>query len=132
MRHLIITLGFFVASQINAKAQSYSTAAGIRVGSGMGLSLQQSVGGKYTIEGILQQRFFSKNTTITGLIQQHHGLVGRGVNWYIGAGPHLGFYNTRSAQKLNAEQTTYGGISLIGGVEVNSGACFFLPITNPQ
>lgn len=70
-------------------AQSYNTAAGIRVGNGIGMSVQQRITEKTTVEGIAQRKLAQNSpTTVTALVQRHKYLKGRAVNAYMGLGAH--------------------------------------------
>lgn len=70
-------------------AQSYNTAAGIRVGSGLGMSVQQRISEKTTIEGIAQRKWVENSpTTVTALLRRHKAIKGRALNAYMGVGAH--------------------------------------------
>ena len=99
-------------------AQKYFTTAGIRLGSGIGVSVQQSVGGNNTVEGIIQKGFFSNYTQVAALFQQHHGILSRGTNFYLGVGPQIGLYG--NSGKTAAIQNAFG-VSFIGGLELKLG-----------
>ncbi len=99
-------------------AQKYTTAAGIRLGSEIGITLQQKLVGNYTLEAMVQRGFFNRQTTITALLEQHHKLFDKGLNFYIGAGPHMGFYKTGTIFKASSETQTAVGATLIGGLEL--------------
>ena len=72
-----------------AQAQKYTTALGLRFGgSAYGLTLQQRVINNTTIEaiGLVSAREWS--TTV--LAEQHFGILGPSLNYYLGAGGHVG------------------------------------------
>ena len=94
------------------KAQHYKTAAGIRLGGGVGLTVQQYVGDKMTVEGIFSSQKDGDTYDITGLFERHFNVLTRRVNFYFGAGPHLGILKE---DKVNYQNTF--GISGIGGIE---------------
>src|SRR4051812_16176165 len=48
-------------------AQKYTTAAGIRVGSGIGLTVQQHLWDKYTLEGIAQKSLLRDGMQVAAL-----------------------------------------------------------------
>jgi len=98
-----------------AAAQKYITAAGVRLGGGnYGLTVQQLVGSRVTIEGIagLGQREYSG--TVLG--EYHFGILGPSLNYYFGAGGHLGH---------NKDTGGFSGLDGIVGVEYKVA---FLPV----
>lgn len=70
-------------------AQKYSTAAGLRVdGSLLGVTVKQRVFKGIALEGMLTGN--DREMVGTLLIENHYPLVGKGLNFYIGGGAHLG------------------------------------------
>ena len=61
-------------------AQKYRTAAGIRIGTEFGLTVQQLVLENATLEGIIQKGFFNDLTTISVLYEHHQKMVFKGLN----------------------------------------------------
>ena len=95
-------------------AQSYNTAAGIRVGNGLGMSIQQRISEKTTIEGIAQRKLAENSPmTVTALVQRHQAIKGRALNAYLGVGAHRTWAQT---------QDLYG----IDGVLGVEGTIFYL------
>lgn len=100
MRKLIIIL-FSVLLIHTAKAQSgsskgstYRTALGVKVWDGGGISFKHFVNGNNALE--LIGYFWSRGMRITGLYEIHGPISGaNGLQWYIGPGAHVGFYNTK-------------------------------------
>ncbi|MGI9544437.1 MAG: hypothetical protein ACR2MX_14350 [Cyclobacteriaceae bacterium] len=98
-------------------AQSYGTAAGLRLGNNnigrtAGLSVQQRVMKNITVEGILQTDF-SRNTTFHALVERHQGILTKRLNFYVGTG--LSFGKEESTVKNRAEKeiiTSYGNTTL--------------------
>jgi hypothetical protein len=106
---LLLTLGQ------RAAAQKYNTALGARLGGGnYGITLQQRVASRVTIEGIagLGEREYSG--TVLG--QYHFGILGPSLNYYFGAGGHLGH---------NKDTDNFGGFDGLVGVEYKVA---FLPV----
>ena len=90
-----------------ASAQKYITAAGLRLGKeNFGITVQQRIYPKGTLEaiGIIRNR----EVSATLLAEHHFGLLGRSLNYYAGAGGHLG------TQK---DHGGFGGIDGILGLE---------------
>ncbi len=100
-------------------SQKYITAAGLRLGGGIGITMQQSLWSQYTAEVQLQKAFTNGLSTFTALFEQHHRILSKGANFYLGIGPHIGSY-----QAENKENKRSGvlGISGIGGMECKFGS----------
>ncbi|NJK83444.1 MAG: hypothetical protein HC912_06105 [Saprospiraceae bacterium] len=98
-----------------SSGQGYDTAFGIRLGTEWGLTLQQRLAKRTTLEGIIQSSINRSETTITLLGEQHYPLLLRNVNVYGGAGLHKGW-----AGKA-ADYNDPFGLTLIGGAEIAIG-----------
>ena len=97
-------------------AQSYNTALGVRLGSEMGLSIQQRRAKKITIEGIAQYNKRYEESTFTGLIESHMPILFRRFNIYTGIGGH---YTLLQSRELIAEKGNYtAGITVVAGLEL--------------
>lgn len=100
MRILLIALGIFIFS-VNSQAQgsrgsSYTTALGVKVWDGGGVSLKHFMKENKAIEGIVY--FWNEGVRVTGLYEIHGQIADvEGFKWYIGPGAHLGFYNDKHA-----------------------------------
>ena len=99
-------------------SQKYTSAAGLRLGGGIGITVQQALWSHYTAEVQWQKGFTNSRTTFTALFEQHHGILSKGTNFYLGIGPHVGSYST--VGKVNGSATVFG-ISGIGGMEFKFG-----------
>lgn len=87
---------FYAASgqSKSANSSSYRTALGVKVWDGAGISFKQFVNGNNAVE--LIGYFWTRGTRITGLYEIHGPISGAsGLQWYIGPGAHIGFYNTK-------------------------------------
>jgi hypothetical protein len=90
-----------------AAAQKYRTAAGLRMSSGLyGLTVQQKFLPKATLEGLALAG--SREITGTVLAERHFGILGPSLNYYVGAGGHVGRHK---------DTGTFGGFDAIVGVE---------------
>ncbi len=98
----------------NLSAQSYMTAAGIRLGGGIGLSVQQLVSKKVTVEAQLRSDFARDLTDLAILGERHHAILVRNINFYVGGGFYKGWYND-SAETNNKNPF---GVSFIAGIEL--------------
>lgn len=103
---------------VQVNAQKYTTAAGIRLGSGIGVTVQQSLWDNNTLEGVIQKGFFNNLTTASLLFEQHHGILSKGTNFYIGAGPHIGIYG--NSNKTEGINNSFGA-TFVGGLELKLG-----------
>ncbi|MFD1467435.1 hypothetical protein ACFQ48_04295 [Hymenobacter caeli] len=97
-----------------AAAQKYRTAAGLRLGSPYGITVQQAVASRLTLEGIAG--LAAREVSGTVLAEYHFGILGRSLNYYLGAGGHLG---------NNKDTGRYGGFDGIVGIEYKVA---FLPV----
>lgn len=103
---------------LSSQAQKYTTAAGLRLGTGIGLTVQQSLWKNNTLEGIIQKGFFNDVTNISALFEQHHKIFSKGTNFYLGAGPQIGLYGNSIK---NAGVKNAFGATFIGGLELRLG-----------
>ena len=89
------------------QAQKYRTALGVRASRNqVGLTAQQLILPKSTVELIASVG--SDEYSGTALLEQHFPILGKGFNYYMGAGAHIG--NKKDFG------TFYGG-DLIAGLE---------------
>jgi hypothetical protein len=85
----VLLLLLAVALTQPALAQKYRTAAGLRSGGGgFGLTVQQLVLPKTTLEGLAM--FSTRERSATLLAERHFGILGPSLNYYFGAGAHVG------------------------------------------
>ncbi|RZK28035.1 MAG: hypothetical protein EOO63_12135 [Hymenobacter sp.] len=98
-----------------AAAQKYNTALGARLGGGnYGITLQQRVASRVTIEGIAGLREREYSGTVLG--EYHFGILGPSLNYYFGAGGHVGH---------NKDTGGFSGLDALVGVEYKVA---FLPV----
>ncbi|GMQ28567.1 hypothetical protein [Algoriphagus confluentis] len=126
VKKLLLTLTLLISVQ-SLFAQRYGTALGLRFGNSesyrtLGLTLQQRVADRLTVEGIVQSDF-NRNTHFSILAQKHRPIVSKRFNYYLGGG--LAFGIEESFVKNPADREiihTYGnstfGVDLIAGLEV--------------
>ena len=115
MKPVIIAL-LCICTACTTFAQSYRTPAGIRLGTEIGLTVQQLVFDRWTVEGLFHSRVKTDEVAIAILMEKHHKLLFRRVNFYVGGGIHKG-WNTSTEE-------TYGdpaGVSGIAGAEITLG-----------
>ncbi|MBN3582210.1 hypothetical protein JYB64_07405 [Algoriphagus aestuarii] len=107
-------------------AQKYGNAVGIRLGNNQisrqfGVTFQQRIMERTSIEAILQTDF-SRNSSLSLLLEKHKPIISKRFNYYLGAG--ISFGNEESFRKNEVEKEivqTYGnktmGVEAIGGIE---------------
>ncbi|TGE05400.1 hypothetical protein [Hymenobacter fodinae] len=106
-RHTALVASIGLLAATTAQAQKYRTAAGIRVGGGQyGLTVQQKIFEKTTLEGL--GLVSSREVSATLLAERHFGILGPSLNYYFGAGGHVGNHKDDGA---------FGGIDALAGVE---------------
>lgn len=98
-------LALFFLLSLSAVAQKYRTAVGVRIGrDNFGASIQQKVMERSTVEGIFSAG--SNEVLGTVLLEKHFPILGKGFNYYLGGGGHVG--------KLKDFGTLYGADAIIG------------------
>ncbi|MBK6932367.1 MAG: hypothetical protein IPH12_16520 [Saprospirales bacterium] len=102
-------------------AQSYKTAAGIRVDNGVQVTVQQYLIHNWTAEGILHTSVGSKDLGLSLLAEKHQKILFRGTNLYYGAGGHYYWKNDPPALETAGPAKNVFGLSFIGGAEVSLG-----------
>jgi hypothetical protein len=115
-------LFLLLAAAGTLSAQSYRTAAGIRVDQGFNLSLQQYIANGWTAEGIVHTSLNSNDIGFTLLAEKHHKLLFRNVNLYWGAGGHYYLQNEahQDAESVEPVKNVYG-VSALAGAELSLG-----------
>lgn len=117
---MALVFALFIFSLI--QAQSYMTAAGIRLGTDWGITLQQRLAKNTTVEGILQSSLQREELMVTGLVEQHYPILTKGLNVYFGGGVHKGWISQPKDAELTApEYKDPFGISLVAGAEITLG-----------
>ena len=116
----VITLCLIVSaySQSHSKnSTSYTTALGIKVWDGAGISLKHFFTTKNA--GELIAYFYSHGFRLTGLYEIHGPITGAaGLQWYIGPGIHIGFYDYGPDNVYDHRYSnTYVGIDGVIGLD---------------
>ncbi len=120
MKRIVVSILCVIFLTAVAWGQGYLTSIGARVGSNdnfrmAGLTLQQRVFKKLTLEGIVQSDF-QKNTTLHLLGEYHHDIISKYFNFYLGAGFSGGWEAFNTSDNALRNQTL--GTDLIAGVEL--------------
>ena len=91
----ILTVSSSQAQSKSASGSSYKTALGVKVWDGGGITFKHFLTDKNALE--LIGYFWNRGTRITGLYEIHGPIKdAAGLQWYIGPGAHVGFYNTKN------------------------------------
>lgn len=90
---IIITLAFTI--QHYASGQNYNTGIGVRLGSFTGITAKHFMSPVNALEGLLSFRW--DGFIITGLYEWQKPIPSvEGLDWEIGGGAHIGFWNGNS------------------------------------
>ncbi|MDR7128224.1 hypothetical protein J2X69_000552 [Algoriphagus sp. 4150] len=126
IRLTLVTIVFFATLPIS-EAQRYGTAVGLRFGNNnlyrtVGMTAQQRITKRLTLEGILQSDF-KLNTTFSVLLEKHHPIISKRFNYYYGVGPSFGVEESfvkdpEQKQILHTYGNSTTGLDLIGGLEL--------------
>lgn len=116
---LILVLSCTIAAATHA--QSYNTAAGMRLGTDWGITLKQRVANHTTLEGIIQTSLQREEAIITLMAEQHFPLIFRRFNLYAGAGLHKGWIEAVPNPDTGETPKDPFGISMVGGIEFSLG-----------
>ena len=100
-------------------SQNYNTGIGLRGGLSNGLTIKHFVGPTNAIEGIISTRW--RGVELTGLYEFQNQFSGaERLNWYIGFGGHVGFWNgDYSSWGTPGSEYTVVGVDGILGLEYN-------------
>lgn len=101
-------------------AQKYVTAAGLRLGTDWGFTLQQRLGRNLTFEGIAQSSLQREELMLTGTLQRHMPVLGRRLNLYFGGGVHKGWLSVPPTEAGPPPADPFG-VTLVGGAEFTVG-----------
>lgn len=112
-----ILLTLFAISFSNA--QDYNTGIGVRGGLANGVTIKHFVSSNTAFEGIISSRW--RGLQLTGLYEIHGRAFNTDrLNWYIGFGGHLGFWNGDYANWGEpGDSYTVVGVDGILGLEYN-------------
>jgi len=120
MRKIALSLALAVITVAFACAQDYKTGIGLRGGLSNGLTVKHFIKENTALEGILSTRWSGFN--ITGLyeINNRGAFDVNRLNWYYGAGAHIGFWDSDASWAAEDHGAyTVIGIDGILGIEYN-------------
>jgi hypothetical protein len=112
MKKILLTILLAAGPFLFGNAQDYNTGIGLRGGFANGLTIKHFVSNKAAIEGIVASRW--RGLELTGLYEYHNRAFQTDrLNWYIGFGGHVGFWNGDNAHWGTAG-TAYTVVGLDG------------------
>lgn len=98
-RCLVVAFSLLLFTGIQAQSRStnsssYTTALGVKVWDGAGITLKHFFTPNHA--GELIGYFWGRGARFTGLYEIHGPISGAtGLRWYVGPGAHIGFYNSK-------------------------------------
>jgi hypothetical protein len=119
MKKTILVIAAFLLVQISFaqksnNSSSYTTALGLKLFDGAGISVKHFIKDNVALEGV--GYFWNRGTRITGLYEFHFDIESvEGLKWYVGPGAHVGFYNTKFRGVGN--NSTFVGIDGVLGLD---------------
>ncbi len=118
MRNIILlglTLFIVLGSQAQSRStnsSSYKTALGVKVWDGGGISLKHFFDKN---AGELIAYFYGHGFRLTGLYEIHGPITGAtGLQWYIGPGAHIGFYDGFHSHHNDGDNDSHMHIGIDG------------------
>jgi len=116
MKKVLVITMFILALSAGAQAQSYKNAIGLRGGEPSGITFKTFINNTNAIELIAGVAYGFDNFLITGLyeFEKPTGWAPN-LDWYIGFGAHLGFWNQDKADEY--ETSIVLGADVVGGIE---------------
>ena len=117
MKKLLLIFSAFLCLSNASLSQDYSTGIGFRGGYASGLTVKHFLGSEAAFEGIAARRWngYGNRTSwsITGLYELHISNVFdvRRMNFYYGAGAHIGFWRNNDT---NSSYTVIGVDGIVG------------------
>ena len=92
MKKIVLGIMLLMAFSVSVDAQNYNTGIGFRGGLSNGFTIKHFISSNSAIEGIVAGRW--GGILITGLYEFDNEFNTPGLNWYYGAGGHVGIWNT--------------------------------------
>jgi hypothetical protein len=111
---------FTLFTPLSISAQGYGTAAGLRIGNGIGVTFQQQIALNTSIEAILQREFSNSDATLSLLYEKHQNVLTRGLNIYAGGGVYYTWLEERKNVVVQPKNPL--GIAPIVGAELTIGS----------
>ena len=107
---LLLSVATVRAQSKSTNGSTYTTALGVRIWDGGGITLKHFFNDRNA--GELIGYFWRNGVRFTGLYEIHGDITGaKGLRWYIGPGAHIGFYNSKYGDG------SFGGIDGVLGLD---------------
>ncbi|NUQ23065.1 MAG: hypothetical protein HUU34_03865 [Saprospiraceae bacterium] len=121
--YLQLTMMLLLGGIIRAEAQSYNTAMGMRLGTDWGVTIQQRVAKRTSIEAIVQSSLQREEAIVTLMGEQHMPFLTRRLNFYTGGGFHMGWGKAPASVEGTPveDYSNPMGITVIAGLELSLG-----------
>lgn len=107
---LILLLPLIMVAGASTTKAQYDNAIGLRLGPAWGITFKHKMSDAAGLEFLLNSHW--GGFTLTALYEHHIPVITDGMNFYIGGGAHLGFYNYNS--RYDRYWGTYGGGAYLG------------------
>lgn len=114
MKIKTLILGTLLFCSFQLASQSYDISMGVRLGTDKGITYQQRIAKRVTLEGIIQSSFHREEAMVTLLAEKHMPFITRRLNFYAGGGFHKGWL---SAPESNPPVEDPLGVTLVAGLE---------------
>jgi hypothetical protein len=112
MRKVVLTLSILLIVSAANSQTYYKNALGVKVWDGAGISYKHFFNDKHA--GELIGYFYRHGFRLTGLYEIHGQIANAdGLQWYIGPGAHIGFYNYED-HGVDVDGTYFGIDGVIG------------------
>jgi hypothetical protein len=106
----LLILSAIQAQSKSTNSSTYTTALGVKIWDGGGITLKHFFNDRNA--GELIGYFWRNGVRFTGLYEIHGDITGaEGLRWYIGPGAHIGFYNSKYGDG------SFGGIDGVLGLD---------------
>ncbi len=93
MKKLIVAILFAAATVGTSAAQDYNWAAGLRLGGDTGgISVKHKFNPSSGLE-LIGSAYWDNGFMVTGLYERYVPVIGKGFNFYYGAGAHIGGFD---------------------------------------
>ncbi|HMN90901.1 MAG TPA: hypothetical protein PKD70_01230 [Saprospiraceae bacterium] len=117
MKNTQLLLFLLCLAAVRTSAQSYNTALGMRLGTDWGVTLQQRIANRTTLEVLLQSSLQREEVLLTVMGEQHLPVISRRFNIYYGGGLHKGWIN--ETDRNDEPYANPFGVTFIGGIEMS-------------
>ena len=106
MKKRLLVLTIIISAATFSFAQDYTTGIGLRGGFSQGITVKHFISDVSAFEGLLSTKY--RGFDVTALYELHrYDVFGKDrLNWYYGAGAHLGLWNEANTTWATEKQPT--------------------------